>query len=277
MEKIALLLILSFLPPADAEARSLRVATYNLNWGNRRGDQVIDAIDTADADIVCFQETTPQSERFLKKHLAVRYPYFYARGHNRKYAAERFAFASNIKLAAVTFHPPEHGLFGFYAATFEYGGDNVRIVNVHLEPFYMTRGGGIAAAMAALSRTEEVHSKEIDVIVSAIDASQPTIVAGDFNSPSQFNAPKRLRKIGLLDSFASVNADAEAHPTWQWPTKPLPLTLRIDYIFCTPHFRTVESKVIRREGSDHYLVVSELTRSEPAVEGAQQIVSEPKP
>lgn len=141
----------------------------------------------------------------------------------------------------------------------------------------MERGGGIAAAMAALSRTEEVHSKEIAVISSAIDTSQPTIVVGDFNSPSQFNAPKRLRKIGMVDSFASVKADAETHPTWQWPTKPLPLALRIDYIFCTPHFRTVESKVIRREGSDHYLVVSELTRSEPAVEGEQQIGSEPKP
>jgi endonuclease/exonuclease/phosphatase family metal-dependent hydrolase len=137
-------------------------------------------------------------------------------------------------------------------------------VNVHLTPFRFKKGGGIGAALVALSRTEEIHSKEIDVIVKAIDTSRPTIVVGDFNSPSEFHAPERLRQIGSVDSFASVNSDADIHPTWHWPTKPLPLALRIDYIFCTRHFRTVESKIMRRADSDHYLVVSELMRGEQA-------------
>ena len=274
MKNLAVLLIFSFLLASDTGAESIRIATYNLNWGNRRGDQVIDAIDTADADIICLQETTPHSEQFLKRRLADRYPYFHSIGHDGRYAAERFVFASNMKLDDVTFHPPKHGLFGFYAATFRYRGDDVRIVNVHLTPFRFKKGGGIGAAMPSLSSTEETHSKEIDVIVKAIDTSQPTIVVGDFNSPSGFNAPKRLRQIGLVDSFASVNADADTHPTWHWPTKPLPLALRIDYVFCTRHFRTVESKVIRREGSDHYLVVSELTRGEPDDAGERPIAVE---
>ncbi len=274
MKNLAVLLIFDFVLVSGADAQSLRIATYNLNWGNRRGDQVIDAIETADADIVCFQETTPQSERFLKTRLAARYPYFHAKGYDGRHAAERFAFASNVKLDNVTFYPPEHGVFGFYTATCEFGGDEVRIMNVHLAPYHFGRVDGIRTAMAALSGTEERHAKEIDVIVKAIDISQPTIVIGDFNSLSDFNAPKKLRQIGMVDSFASVNPDAEMHPTWHWPTKPL--ALRIDYIFCTQHFRTIESKVIRREGSDHYLVVSELTRKEPAVESEPQIVSEPK-
>lgn len=260
MKNFVVLLIFGLALPSYTDAQSIRIATYNLNWGNRRGDLVINAIDTANADIICFQETTPKSEQFVKRRVADRYPYFHAIGHDGRYAAERFAFASNIELDNVTFHPPKHGLFGFYAATFRHRGENVRILNVHLTPFRFKKGGGIATAMAALSSTEQIHSKETDIIVKAIDASQPTIVVGDFNSPSEFHAPKRLMQIGLVDSFASVNADADAHPTWHWPTKPLPLALRIDYIFCTRHFHTVESKVIRREGSDHYLVVSELTR-----------------
>lgn len=188
MKNLAVLLIFDFVLVSGADAQSLRIATYNLNWGNRRGDQVIDAIETADADIVCFQETTPQSERFLKTRLAARYPYFHAKGYDGRHAAERFAFASNVKLDNVTFYPPEHGVFGFYTATCEFGGDEVRIMNVHLAPYHFGRVDGIRTAMAALSGTEERHAKEIDVIVKAIDISQPTIVIGDFNSLSDFNA-----------------------------------------------------------------------------------------
>jgi endonuclease/exonuclease/phosphatase family metal-dependent hydrolase len=84
-------------------------------------------------------------------------------------------------------------------------------------------------------------------------------VLGDFNSISTFVAPATLTKAGLIDSFAKAHPDdADAHATWRWPTRPLPIALRIDYIFHTPHFTTTASEIIRREGSDHSLVVSEL-------------------
>jgi endonuclease/exonuclease/phosphatase (EEP) superfamily protein YafD len=264
MNTIATLLMLAMLSVSDDGPDPIRIATYNLNWGNRQGGQIIDAIETADADILCLQETTPLSERFLRKRLSDRYPYFHCTGHEGRYGAERFAFASRIELDEVTFHPPKEGLFGFYAATFQHGGEDVRILNVHLTPFRFKKGGGIQGVMAAISGTEEQHSQEIDGITKAIDPGKPTIIAGDFNSLSEFKAPKTLRQLGLVDTFAAVNADADTHPTWHWPTKPLPLALRIDYIFCTPHFRTVESKIIRREGSDHSLVVSEFARTRPS-------------
>jgi endonuclease/exonuclease/phosphatase (EEP) superfamily protein YafD len=264
MSTIATLLMLALLQASDDDSDSVRIATYNLNWGNRQGDQIIDAIQTADADILCLQETTPPSERFLRKRLADRYPYFHCTGHQGRYGAERFAVASRIELDEVTFHPPRAGLFGFYTATFQHGGDHVRIVNVHLTPFRFKKGSGISGAMAAISGTEQQHAQEIDAIIKTIDPDKPTIIAGDFNSLSEFKAPKTLGQLGLVDTFAAVNADADTHPTWHWPTKPVPLALRIDYIFCTPHFRTVESKIIRRVGSDHSLVVSKLVRNELA-------------
>lgn len=49
------LLFRAYLLAADASAQTIRVATYNVNWGNRRGDQVIDAIRTANADVLCLQ------------------------------------------------------------------------------------------------------------------------------------------------------------------------------------------------------------------------------
>ncbi len=81
MKTLAILLTLFVNLASNAMAEPLRVATYNLNWGNRRGDQVLDAISTAKPDLVCFQETTPQSEQFLRAKLAPTFPYFAAVGH----------------------------------------------------------------------------------------------------------------------------------------------------------------------------------------------------
>ncbi len=116
---LGLVFILCF----PTHAQSLCVATYNLNYGNRRGDQVLDAISKASPDLICFQESTIQSEQFLRDRLARTYSFFYSVGHEGKYYAERFAFASKTKLTDVEFVPPTQGLFGYYLATFEVGRD----------------------------------------------------------------------------------------------------------------------------------------------------------
>jgi len=257
MKNLISIIIVCFLA-SSARADTLCVATYNLNYANRRGDQVLDAIATADPNLVCFQETTIQSERFLREHLEKTHPFFYSVGHKGQYYAERFAFASKTKLTDVKYTEPNAGLFGFYAATVETTGGPIQVVNVHLSPFQFKRGGGIADAMTALSATEEVHAIEIAAIVEAIDPNKATIVLGDFNSISTFAAPKRLVELGMIDAFASLHDDADAHPTWNWPTRPIPVTLRIDYIFHTPHFTTTKSEVLRRGGSDHALLYAVL-------------------
>ncbi len=255
---------LTLLTAGDAVAQSVRVATFNVNWGNRRGDQVLDSIATASADILCLQETTPQSERFLKQRLADRYPEFHAVGHNGAYGAERFAFASRLKPRDLKFHPPRAGLFGFYGATYRLGDQDVRILNVHLTPFVIARGSGLREAMGALMATEEKHRQEIEAVLAAVDQEVPTIIVGDFNSLSGFEAPRRLVAAGFVDSFAAVHADADTQPTWRWPTRPLPLALRIDYIFHSQHFRTLSSEIIQLGGSDHFPVVSELELMPPS-------------
>jgi endonuclease/exonuclease/phosphatase (EEP) superfamily protein YafD len=255
---LTVLIWLQAVASIGASAASIRIATYNLNWQNRRGDQILDAIAAANADIIFLQETTRQSERFLRERLAKTYPEFHAVGHEGGYLAERFAFASRIKLRDLHFEPPAAGLFGFFAATCTLGGEEVRIINVHLSPFLIPRNAGLLGVMDAIAATKEKHVAEVSAILASVNKEMPTIIAGDFNSISTFPAPRRLVEEGFIDSFASVHADADAHPTWQWPTRHLPIRLRIDYIFHSKHFRTTESAIIRRLGSDHFLVVSEL-------------------
>lgn len=252
-------LILALLLPSFASAETLCVATYNLNFANRHGDLVLDAIAVSNADVICFQESTVESEAFLRKRLASTHPHFYAVGHRGLYFAERFAFASRIELKDVVFTPPDAGLFGFLTATINYAGQPVRIVNVHLSPIQIAKDSGLSDVLAALSRSEEKRSIEIDTIVKNMDVKLPTIVLGDFNSISTFDAPKRLHDLGMIDAFAAINENADTFPTWRWPTRPIPLALRIDYIFHSSHFTTTKSAAVWREGSDHALVYASLS------------------
>jgi hypothetical protein len=66
-------------------------------------------------------------------------------------------------------------------------------------------------------------------------------VLGDFNSITTYSAPERLVELGMIDAFASIYDDADADPTWSWPTRPIPVSIRIHYIFHTPHFTTTKS------------------------------------
>lgn len=173
------------------------------------------------------------------------------------------------------FVPPTQGLFGFYLTTLEVGRDaglpksevgqdarvpslKIQIVNVHLTPFHGNLKDGVLGATSALASTEKTHAVEIDAILKRVDEKRPTIILGDFNSLSSFVAPKRLKEQGFKDAFAELNSKPDSHPTWTWPTKPIPISLRIDYIFHTDHFIAKKSEVVRREGSDHFLLFAEF-------------------
>ncbi|MEQ9408202.1 MAG: endonuclease/exonuclease/phosphatase family protein [Fuerstiella sp.] len=259
------ILILAFVTVASigtTNADELRVATFNVNYANRRGDLVLRAIATANADVICLQETTLQSEEFLRRHLKVEYPEFNVIGHQDRYYAERFAFVSRQPPKDLDFHPPKDGLFGFWCATFTTAQRDIRIVNVHLKPFMLNRDSGVTGIMASVAATEACHQNEIARIIQSLPDDMPVLVVGDFNSMSTFCAPQAMASAGYMDSFASVHDKPDAHPTWHWPTRPIPLRMRVDYIFHSVEFQTLTSQVIAPTGSDHSLLVSELKISE---------------
>lgn len=239
-------------------ADNLRVATFNINWGNVDLPDIQRAMTAADADVICIQESTRASERFLLKHFRGSFPHIVFKGHRGKFLAERFGFMSKTPLIDVQYSPPVDGLFGTYVASVKHDNRAIRVINVHLSPFVVPQGAGFRGALQAMSKVEAVHEKEIAAVSSNIDADHPTLVCGDFNSLSTFAAPKQLATLGLTDSFAAVTMKPDSQPTWRWPVGKLNLQLRIDYIFHTNHFTTVSSRIVPTKGSDHYLVVTEL-------------------
>ena len=159
------------------------------------------------------------------------------------------------------YDPPVDGLFGIYFATLQHQAQDIKVVNVHLSPFSIRRGSNLGQALRAIGAVEEVHQQEIGKIIGKLDLKHPTLVCGDFNSMSTFSAPMRLTGLGMTDSFSEVTKDADSQPTWRWPVGNGHIQFRIDYIFRTPHFDTIRSKIVPTTWSDHFLLVSELKLS----------------
>ncbi|QDS98648.1 endonuclease/exonuclease/phosphatase family protein [Adhaeretor mobilis] len=197
------LLLALLVHSSTVRAQTLRVATYNVNCGNHQSKQILDAITTANAGVVCLQETTLSLEQILTRDLAKDYPEIHSFGHKAQIPAERFTIVSKWKLEELKIHPPQAGLFGFVSAKFDLGEHKVHSVNVHLAPFRIKRGAGFRSAMATIAKTEAQHEKEIISILKIVDAEKPTLVVGDFNSASTFRAPgstQNNRASGLFRS-----------------------------------------------------------------------------
>lgn len=246
---------------ADQPAGGLKVAAYNINWGNIDLKTAVSTIQKADADVVCLQETNGTSERYIRRALKKTYRQMHFRGHRGKYGAERFGFLSRHPITTLSFVPPKHGLFGAYVARARVRGVEIQIVNVHLQPVIPPRNAGLLQALSAFAAMEQTHAKEISHIFEKLVPDSPTIIAGDFNSLSTFQAPSFLKKRGFVDSFAQVHDNPDAQPTWRWRFRNGAWSLRIDYIFHSRHLTTTESAVIRSSASEHYLVASVLQPS----------------
>lgn len=240
---------------------SIIVATYNICYGNIDVPLMADTIRKCGADVVCLQETTARSERYLRQHLRSEYPAMHFRGHGGPFLAERFGVLAKRQLTELKYHPPAGRYFGFLTFDYPTNTTPVSVTNVHLAPFTLGRPRSAGDVMRQLSATEVEHAREIDVILDRVDADRPAIVVGDFNSLSGFHAPRTLQEAGFIDSFASVTRHADTVPTWKWPLHIGEVKFRIDYIFHTRHYSTVRSGVDQAVASDHRLLWSELRPS----------------
>lgn len=259
-------------PKAPAPPPPLRIATYNVNWANLRLDAVVDAIRKCDADVVCLQEVNPESAKLLEKTFRSRYPHIRFYGSVEEYLAGGYGVLSTRPIVREVFLPVKHGLFGTPVIEIQNGEQGVQIANVHLQPVLVPsqRGlGSVVSLLGAFQDAEEVHYREMQQVLAAVRVDQPCLIVGDFNSCSKFLAPKLALDRGLADSFAAVNTEPDRQPTWHWPTRFGDARLRIDYIFHTPHFRTAESRIIETDGSDHYLLVSQLEVVPPDIEASR--------
>jgi endonuclease/exonuclease/phosphatase (EEP) superfamily protein YafD len=227
-------------PNRPTQRADLKVATFNINFGNVDLRAIVETIRKSSADLVFLQETNRRSERFLRKHLSAEYPSTYFSNTNKKWAAGGFGLLSKEPIENAKVLPPAKG--GLFS----------------LSPIRIARAAGLADVFNALQAMEEVHKREVAQLLKHLEGPEPMLVGGDLNSISSHNAPRTLAELGFVDAVGATNTRPDDETTWRWPLRGREVNFRIDYVFHSPHFQATRTEVLRTPASDHDLVLTEL-------------------
>lgn len=242
-----------FLPrtpvPADPEAPTVRVATYNHLKTNIDLKAIRGAILRADADIIALQELSPDVARMSQTSLRERYPYQVLRPAPADGRQNGVGVLSRFPLTEPSYSEAYRGQrFGL-----EVAGRRFELVNVHFNvPFRDGR-------MSSLRHYEpENRNRQLDALIAETDATPSLVVVGDFNLSGNELGYRKLASR-LTDAFRYTRAGFG----FTYPARtvyrgvPLPPLVRLDYVWV----RGLEPIAAARDcrgGSDHCLVVADL-------------------
>lgn len=257
---IALIAACTHLPSRTSEL-TLRVMTYNIQYGGGNLDDIAETIRASAADVVALQEVDVHwSARsgFVDQAAALaarlgmqaRFaPIYQLPGDNAAAPMREFgvallsrypivAFANHTITRLSTQQPegtPPAPMPGFLEATVDVRGTRVRVFNTHLDyrPDPAVRARQVTESLAIIG-----------------DPATPTLMFGDLNAGP--TAPE-LQPLfeRLRDSWAAFADPGLTYPA----TAP---ARRIDFVLTSRHFRVRTARVPGTQASDHRPVVVEL-------------------
>jgi endonuclease/exonuclease/phosphatase (EEP) superfamily protein YafD len=235
-------------PSPAAPAKSLRLMTYNVNFGNPNHKATLDAIATEGADIVLLQEVTAEWRRVLEARFAKDYPHrsFHVQGR----AAGGLAVLSKHPITSEDlWSPPRGGWFPASRLIIDGPFGALQLLNVHLRP-NLDAGSWVRG----WHTTPPIRRREIAAYWQKIKYDVPTIVAGDFNDPPDGKAIEYLAKHGM------TRVTTAGPTTWHYETvmdgvrKSL-LSLDIDHVMIDGNLSARDARVLDAGASDHRPVV----------------------
>jgi endonuclease/exonuclease/phosphatase family metal-dependent hydrolase len=241
--------------PAQASAvePTVRLMTYNLNWGNPDHGATLDAIAAGDADVVLLQEVTDEWRRVLRARFARQYAHQAYRLHGR--AAGGIAVLSKHAITAEElWAPPPGAFFPAQRVVIDAPFGPLQILNVHLRP--CIDGGSWVRGFLT---TPPVRRREIETHWKKMDYQLPTVVAGDFNEDDTGRAIHYLQHHGM------TRVPTDGPQTWHYETvldgkRTDLLKMDIDHVMIDSHFLASDAKVLDAGTSDHRPVVVTLRR-----------------
>jgi vancomycin resistance protein VanJ len=233
----------------------INVMTLNIGNGLTPGPRLVAWLRASGAGVIGLQEVDERQAEAIRSQLADVYPYqvLHGTGFCGRGLLSRYPIVAHDLLEL------REGRFDLRARVALPGVEATVIVAHPLPPKLQLRGF--------------VSDPETGVQVSGLldlalrDA--PAIVMGDFNMTSRNPLYDQLRSGGLIDAFETSGSGAGS----TFPVRPgkirrvnhrmhwLPLVAvtRIDYIWHTPEFRSLDAWVGANVGSDHLPVLARLS------------------
>jgi vancomycin resistance protein VanJ len=236
--------------PVRTTGLAFTVLTHNVLYSNRDTDALAASIETHAPDFFGLRELSPSMARALESRLGQRYPY-----HRVEPGC---GFWSRYPILAYeSFHLANGARDWAQRLVLDVEGHDLTVFSVHPRspPVYGVSLSEVWERLpTALADTErDADLRGLLARLEGIDG--PLVVIGDFNATDQQSlyAPltRRLR-------------DAHRESGWgmgftfsPWPDVGLALW-RIDYVFYTPEFVALSTKVGDYAGSDHRPVIARL-------------------
>lgn len=240
---------------AKPEQKTLKVMTFNVNFGIAGDDATLKTIANSGADVVLLQETTAPWQQAIEYSLRKQYPHQSFRhccGAGGLAVLSRFPFENKQYVPA-----PKPGWFPAWRVVVDSPLGKVQMLNVHLRPPVSDEGSFVSGYFS----TQDIRRKEMVSHLKTLAPSMPTIVAGDFNENAKGDAVKVLKDKQMVSVLPQFHGDTH---TWRWPTRFLTLRAQLDHIvYDRQRLKPLDAKVLRQGRSDHYPVMATFTHQTP--------------
>lgn len=254
--------IIQFNKVKDMKA-DLSVLSYNTHGFKEEGTKEL--LIKNKADIMLLQEAYQGQQKSLKNK---EFKDYYSEFYGLLTIYSKYPIIQTKKIIPDN-NEELNGLAAY--ADIDLGTDTIRVINVYLEPMYIDKEMVKEIIQSDTSQKAEIsskkvelklvkgmqkHQKQLEAIIPYITSSRhPVILGTDLNSTPVSYEYEKLKKY-LTDSFIEVGqGDATTFHGFKFP-------IRIDYLFHSKEFKTVEAYIIRKKFSDHYPVVVKYKFSE---------------
>jgi len=238
--------IAQYFPRSNPQApfTAMTVVSINLLMVNETTGPIIEELQTADPDVILFQEYTFDWHEAIAAKLGNDYPYVTYDARDDSFGTaiySRFPFVSKPE----NYLPLGSSPLPQIRAVVEIGRSRIAIYNVHLLPpinyEYIVETRLQFANLARLLSEERL----------------PVILGGDFNFTERTPQADRLADIGLRNTHHLAGWGRGT----TWPNlsvfRLLP-AIRLDHIFLSSELTCSESTVGTGEGSDHRPVLAKI-------------------
>ena len=241
-------------PTAQADVPTLRVMSFNI-WGdNPNLLQVEDWLREMQADVALTQEVPPTWAGEQVDALVETYPYQANQSVDIRYWGNN-TWSQHPFTEVENFDLEDDGTPTHSRVVIEIAGQQIAVYNVHL---YVPAGNGQSFVLY----DETARNAQIRNLLRLLqDEPLPYIVAGDFNMSDQSLIYNELADA-MTDSYREAGRGLGA----SWPLLRsrdafgsfIPPLVRIDYIWHSAHFRTLNAAMGPYLGSDHLPVYATL-------------------
>ena len=236
------------------EPSSLRVLSYNVNFGLAGDPAGARAIASAAPDVVVLQETNAAWEASLVANLP-------------GYAYHRFAppvdlpaggmgVLSRVPIVSIEAIDSVAGPFFAWRVVLDPPGGRIQILDVHLHP-PMSDGGSWVVGYFS---TREAREQELAWHAARLDPALPALIVGDFNEDGDGRAVAVARRLGFTDAIAQF---AGTTRTWEWPIGTFTLRFQLDHLMYDDRFVATAAGIVEAGQSDHKPVWADLQRVQP--------------